>query len=112
MEFGKTCEHYRHGYKLWKENVANLILEKTAVHPDDLPDFNYRERFELGHTSTHTANEYLKKIKYTDAFHYWMKYVKNEYLKQKKINLNDDLLLEKMFKKKITCYKVVDELIK
>ena len=112
MEFGKTCEKNRNGFDEWKENVANIILQKTAVHPDDLPDFNYRERFELGHTYKHTASEYLKKINYDEIFHYWVKFVKNEYLKYRKIDLDNDLLLEKMFNKKITCYKVVEELIK
>ena len=112
MEFGKIFEERHVNFNVWKDKVANIIIEKTAVHPDDLPDFNYRERYELGHTSSTTANEYLKTVKCEEIFHYWVKYIQNEYFKHRKINLSSEIPLKKMFDNKITCYKVIEELIK
>ena len=111
MEGRHQYNSERENYETWKNKLANIIIDEKYIHPDDLPDYNYRERYDLGHSYYQTAKDYLSQISNEEAYLYWLKFIKSEFNKRKNMKIIDETQFENMYKKKLTCYKVVEGLL-
>jgi hypothetical protein len=109
MEYSTSVEN--ENFKSWKNRLSTKILQNTGVHPDDLPDFYYRNYYDQDYNIENTYSAFKLKYKNTDFYNYWFKYISNGYSKSKTVEIDNQEPFIKMYEKRISCYEVLDGLI-
>ena len=92
-----TVTEKKYNFTSWKRNIADIFLQKKGIHPDDLPDYNYRDFFDEDFSENQTVQAYLLKIDDNHIYDYWLKYIQNKYYQSYNSKLEDSETLRKLY---------------